>query len=325
MNCYLIQQNKVAEKISIGDQASKHYLYGKDQFIEKSFQRLEGAAQEVISKVVDHGPKSVSMAENNVVQEFFLFQFTRTPRQASYANEALTKGMRELFRNHPEFGKKVDSLEVEYEQPYEQMFNMTIDLQGVLSDLKLGVIVAPDSTDFLLGQHPTILTNPYFYKRNWPAEGYGFGCKGIALFLPVDKKHALVLFDRDRLAFRQFGRQCLATSADVDKLNLLQFFYTSNCVYYQNEFDRNYLKQLALETDSFRKSAIAHVIPVAVGNRQGLALNSNAPDFPPEFGFFGFKRKFFGEPFGPTQWDLTRESIRVVLLRQEREREKEKS
>ena len=77
---------------------------------------------------------------------------------------------------------------------------------------------------------------------------------------------------------------------------------------------------MAEVTKDFRDGEVSsfRVLPGAKG--KAILSNVNAPREVPVFDFFGIKQKCLNEPYGPTQWDLSRESIRPVLMALERKR-----
>lgn len=324
INLYHIPSHKIICNAPIKSQACKVNTYGADQLIENIFADIESKSQHVISRLSKTHDTSLSFEERCIFQTFVYFQIVRTPHAVKYANEMLEKNFYEGFRDDKNVGKYIDKVKISYKQPYQELFKLSLDSQGILSDLRIGILLTSEDYPFLLGQHPAVILNPYFNARKWQLSGQGLGLKGICIFLPISSTEQIIFYDTDRYSFSNFKNIITLSKSDVDKINTFQFAYTSDCVFFSNVFEHFNFDIMISETEEFIKNDITD-LKVERTNRGKMLISSiNKPEIDMSFLFLGIKQRVLSDKMGPTMWHNTRERIRPFLEEKERNRDRKK-
>jgi hypothetical protein len=316
------KNNEIILNAPIKHQSSLDYIYGKDQVLEKALQDLEDNMA-LIVKEMDTNPNTIlNQNQRNYLQTFIQFQLSRTPRSARYMDETLEKSMKILFKDDKVVGKNIDTLQVSYINPYHQSLKISIDTQGIFSDLKIGQLQAPENTEFVLGQNPAFLVNPYYHYMKWKDHGLGYALKGICIFLPISPNKTIVLYDRNRCAFIN-QKKCITISPDdLYLINKFQFAYSDDCIYFKKEFSKNYLEELSKQTSSCRLQELSAASEIEFNGQKGVYITESYPPINPVFSFLAFKEHALTEKYPTSKAEAVRESILPVIIQLEKGRGK---
>lgn len=91
VNVYLISSGLVKEGVSIRDQASKSYFYGKGEKGTIEFQDIEGVTADLFNRIEESGAPKIGSEDYDFLLLFVLTQLARTPYQVQKHMEAFDK------------------------------------------------------------------------------------------------------------------------------------------------------------------------------------------------------------------------------------------
>ena len=184
----------------------------------------------------------------------------------------------------------------------------------MLFDLKVSLLKNNSEQSVLLGQHPAIITNPFLYEKKWTGSKQGLALKGTLILLPISPKYVIALYDRQRYSLTDFAKTKIGilSQKDINKINLFQFCYTTDCIYfYDNDNEKIDFSEYRNQTEKFRTNDKSMIRIFEGKKKKGLRSEilqstSKEPLTTPKFGFLSLKVKAIFEDLGRTMEDLTR-------------------
>ena len=312
ISLFYLPESKVIRGASIRGQAYKKNLYGSDQNLEKCFWTIETRVSSIVNRIIQAEGISLAPEEDIILKHFVSLQINRTPGKISGMQSQFDKMMKVAFRHDPRIKDHLNEFTIEMSSPYHFMFAIAFKITPALFDLKVSLLKNDSEEDILIGQHPAVVTNPLLYLKNWPGSRQGIGSKGALILLPISPKHVLALYDRKR-----YGRTGALSKSDVDKINMLQFCYTTDCVYFCDTVKKIDFNGYKERTEEFRVSD-KNIVMTFKGRQEKrkrseiIMTGSEEPPIRPLFDFIDPKVIAMREDLGPTM-DISREGIRDFI------------
>ena len=319
LTTYHIKNKSIILNASIKNQASKDFIYGKDQTIETILQNIETAAANTVSKLLRN--QELSYTEKDALRIFIHFQLNRTPFNAENNNEMANLVFKSMYNNHPTIGKIIDDTTVELKNPFLLSILLSIETSGLLSDLSINILENNSKIPFILGQRPAFIINPFLYEKNIKFFSQGIAVKGICILLPVSFGKVIILYDKWCYKLIKKSDKLELSIDDINKINEYQFCYTSDCVYIKKCMDIDYLDTLSEVTQDFRVKNILEIQPVKYQGQRILYEQTKIPKINPSISILKTRNQAYCEHLVPTKECLVRESIIPEVLKIENDNE----
>ncbi|MDT4761848.1 DUF4238 domain-containing protein [Sphaerochaeta sp. PS] len=254
LNLFLLKEERIITYAKIRNQAERQYLYGKDQKLESRFSKIEGSVAPLISKLCAEELK-LTEEDDSYLKLFIVTQMFRTPTMVSQLNE-FANSFKDLFDLDSKFKDTLDEanlcsndISISITDPYKFFFLDIKEYFFMIKDLHFVLIQAPRTQEFLMGEHPVILLNPYLFEKKYNGSKQALGQKGTVIIMPISPQKAVVLYDKSRYRILK-GSQI--SEDDVNKLNYCQFLKTKDCVYFSNFMDIEKLREFTIKSATFR-------------------------------------------------------------------------
>lgn len=242
---------------SIKGQASKAWFYG-DKDIESRLAQLESLTGKSLLEIVNCS--DVNQLTYDTLENFRIWlavQRTRTESSRQSTKKTDTEMLRmwvtAQINSNPDLSKEekeklnsatplIDSVDSTFQL---QRMRIAAEQCGELSDLKLVLIKNTSNKPFLFGDAPCIYYNLLRHNINYKGV-LGMKSLGLMIIFPLNEKIMAILYDSLSYNVRQAASGIRTTSlaSDITSLNLLQFQAASNCIYYSNKADDDYVKYL---------------------------------------------------------------------------------
>lgn len=137
------------------------------------------------------------------------------------------------------------------------------------------------------------------------------------ILLPISPKHVLALYDRKRYGLRDFERTGTLSKSDVDKINTLQFCYTTDCIYFYDTNKEIKFDRYKEQTEEFRagdKNIVGTLKENQEKHRRSEIIwtTSKEPPIRPIFDFIDPKVIAMREDLGHTM-DISREETKDLM------------
>jgi len=318
INLYYLKEKKTILGCSISNQASKDYIYGKNQDKELYFGNIEKAVAPIFGKLIN-GIVDIDDNERLIVYLFINYQLCRTPIAAKNTQDLVNSSI-DYLTDGDEFAynkMKKDSLKItDY---YDFMFGIAAETVFSILDLKITVVNNETQIPFILGQHPVVIFNPFLIDRKWVGGRRGTANKGAIIFMPLSTQQAIILYDKDRYKLIKKNRVIALSIDDINKLNACQFATTENCVYFGKEYGNIPFQKYHDLTNEYRNSPkstfTTHKVMIdkKISKSSEIIVTSQSElPITQEFSFIGIRLSAIYENLGNSM-DISRESIKHLL------------
>ena len=312
ISLFYLPDSKVIRGVSIRDQAYRKNLYGSDQNLEEYLKTVETQVSVIIDRMILTENISLTPEEDVILKHFINLQINRTPEKISGMQTQFDRMMKIAFRHDPRIKHHLNDFTIEITSPYHFMIAIALKVTPALFDLKVSLLKNSSEEYILIGQHPAVITNPLLYLRKWPGSRQGIASKGALILLPISPKHVVALYDRKR-----YGRPGTLSKSDVDKINMLQFCYTTDCIYFYDMDKEIKFDGYKERTEEFR-ARDKNIVSTFEGNQEKdrrseiIMATSEEPPIRPVFDFIDPKVIAMREDLGPTM-DISREGVRYLM------------
>ena len=317
LTVYLMKEKRVITNASIKNQAAKDFIYGKDQVIESIFEKIENVTAITITKLMRN--EVINDEEKEALRVYIHFQMNRTSFNAKNNNEIANLVFQTIYHKHPFIGKYIDKVKVELKNPYFLSFLLSIKTSGLLSDLAINIVNNNSKIPFVLGQRPVFIINPYLYEKKLDIWAQGIAVKGVCVLLPIAFNKLIIMYDRWCYSLAKKNGIIQINEDDITKINIFQFFYTTDCAYIKKDMNIEYLNMLMEKTKIFRESDILDIKIIKTQNQSMLYQQSKIPEINPNISFIKIKYQAYCEKIVPTKETLARTAIIPEIIRLENE------
>jgi len=312
LTTYYLKDKKIFSA-SIKDQASKDYIYGKDQTVETLLQRIEYFTANTISKLIKN--EDPSLDDWEALKIFILFQLKRTPFNADSNNEIANLLYKVKYSNHPTIGNLIDKTKLELRNPYLISIISSIQTINLLSDLSIAIMENNTEISFVLGQHPAYIINPLLHEKKVNMFSQGIAVKGVCILLPISFKKIVIVYDKFSYKLIKNNNKVELNCDDVNLLNKYQFYYTSDCIYTKKGTGNNYLDTLTETTQNFRDKNILELQMVHKEGKKMIYEQTKIPEIDPYISILKIKNQAYSQHIIPTKECLARPSIIPELIK----------
>ncbi|MBA9072613.1 hypothetical protein GGR22_000739 [Flavobacterium gossypii] len=131
-----------------------------------------------------------------------------------------------------------------------------------LIDLKYKLIKNVTNTPLIISDNPLVIYNQFLEKRKWNfVSQRGYGSKGLQMFLPVNDKYILVVYDSEvyKIGNKKEKIVEVDNKESIDQLNILQFLNSTDTINFNHRASEHYIRTLFEKSKRFKKANEAFV------------------------------------------------------------------
>lgn len=205
IHVYNLKRESAFQGAALKHQCYRHRFYGKQDDLEDAFSELEGLVAPSIARVIEtqRGPQ-LGSEDHKALIMFLALQHSRTTAAMLRVQSSLN-----LFANTAFDGSPLQ----DYIADVDTALTMSLDnlrlMMGLIDDLRIHTIIAPNGHAFITSDHPVSRYNHYCYGVKGLGV-LGLTGKGFRLFMPVAPTVSVLLLDVlgrwDRLTIKPAGR-----------------------------------------------------------------------------------------------------------------------
>ena len=233
INLFNIRLNEPKLGVSIKDQCSKPYFYGKDLQQEDAFEKLEDAVAQTIASILETESLPEKQSEEYVVLVFYILsQHNRTKHSGEAYNEKTNKMLKAL---RPDLSSALEHWRVVAKNPTAMPLDGVATMWVFAFDLDAKIIWNGSREPFITSDHHVVYYNQYM--ENFKTESCtGMGSRGLQIFFPISPHVMLHLYDPGvyRVGSDKGGSCDIDSPAEARKMNELQWLNALENVYYSN-------------------------------------------------------------------------------------------
>ena len=283
IHLYNIRTNKLISNASIKHQCYVRRFYGKDEVIENALADLEARSSAIIRNVINSGRLPPTNApDRRDLLRFVAIQWLRTKSHADLSNQFVESMIRKAYEEHPDENN-----------PYLDFVRSHVDDTVIVSMAFADMVIASlDDLEFHLvhsGIHRTFVTSdaPVVIYNQYNQSIHIIGMlgtvnRGILLFVPLSPHYLLLLYDRGIYSPTTSGDWTqYPTDKDIENLNLLQFVFADENVYFNGMLTAPTIDILAKKANEPRSHRrIVSEVFEEEGNSAKSQLIAGHPEIP---------------------------------------------
>ncbi|WP_193777996.1 DUF4238 domain-containing protein [Psychrobacter sp. FDAARGOS_221] len=244
-------------KAKLKTQASKNFFYGRDGVIEDNLAGIEGRLSRLISGIlVNNSLPRCNSQEHFDLLEFAVLTDMRTPtrlKQIQQINNELMKFSSDEIEN----GDLVEQLTLMSSEDILKMnINNVSRIAGDIKDLSYKLLINETPKPFITSDYPVVRYNQFLEERNHLPSNTGYGFVGLQIFIPLNSRITLILYDEGiyKIGHRQQKVVPISNLKDIEQLNILQFINCFSTVYFNHEVNEAYIKSLFNKSKSYERA-----------------------------------------------------------------------
>ena len=251
INVFNISRERPIWNAPVKSQCSRDYFYGHDGQMESVLASLEGKFVAIL-KALQNGD-TLDEDEKRWLMLFVLVQWRRT---AGTIEEM--KLQQEDFKNKVLAGHEEQrhELDLTHNEIVAISMKMGFGMLKYALDLKISIFLNRSSTDFVISDNPSILTNRLHLQR-WNNRNFGVSNSGAIFSLPLSPKLSFIAYDRAAYTIANSSDfVVMKKDTDVSALNELQVLSATENVYFSQRSSSDKIGELLRASADERKSAV---------------------------------------------------------------------
>ena len=279
---YNVGRSLFRSAVSIRDQGSLPFMYGRDGTVEDALMLLESETARAIARMIRfrRAPRQYSL-DHQALAAFVVAQRRRTPRAARELIDSANLPLAIAYRDDPRYAGIGEDVLIAPETPPAVAVGWSLWLWPLLLDLTPRLLWTTRTPGFITSDNPVIYYNQLLETRRPHLSNTGLLTRGLQVIVPISPNATLMLYDQT--AYR-VGSRCRATvlvthQRDVDEINSLQAASADLNLYFSSGVDVSYLRNLLERSkparDSYHVQASAYR---GTSNRDEGMIHVRAPE-----------------------------------------------
>src|SRR5690606_11707265 len=219
-------------------QGSKNFFYGQDGIIENHLSDIEGLLASEIKNILSNQTlPSKNSAGHSTLLTFVGLTHLRNPTLIDYFRESREEMRRKLL----EINKDINLDKFVPEIPHEIAVNMSLsvlkDVKNHIMDLNYKLLINKTEVSFISSDFPVVKYNQFLEKKKWNHGKTGYGNTGLQIFIPLNSKIILMLYDSTvyKVGFKKQPNLDISNKKDIDQLNILQILNSYSTLFFDEK------------------------------------------------------------------------------------------
>lgn len=245
----------ILSSVGIRDQCQRHKFYGKDDQLENALADMEGFFGTSLKRLVEGDGLFLELDDVETMLAFIATQWVRTEhayekifQTYEAALDLASSGSRAGVTGVEEY-----RIEGREDEAKEIMITVALEaLTGCLRCLYPTIVCTADGGPFFLTSDAPVVHYNQFLEG--APTGSGLGCYGAQVFLPLNPRQLLFLYDPHvyKVPQDKSGRTWIRRENDIDQLNLLQLLSSKQNVFFGPGVAPEYLRATHALSCDFR-------------------------------------------------------------------------
>ena len=244
----------------IKSQGARDFFYGTDGIIENRLSEIEGRLAAIVKKILAASAAQLTADEHYDLILFIILTISRNPSKIVGLREMMIKMRENLLKEEPE--TDIDTvLPLLTHEDFVRLSLVNCEqlVKGIM-DLEYLVIENFTSTPFITSDNPVVKYNQYLEAKRYSQGKTGLASIGLEIFVPISKNRMILLYDRNCYDVKMSTERFLKVKRDeeVDSLNLLQFVNCINTIYFSDNTEEAYLRDMHRWSMEFDKGNVPY-------------------------------------------------------------------
>ena len=218
---------RFVERAKIKGQSSRPDYYRLRE-AEKHLSLIEGIASRLMQNISQH----IQLTSGDVLflKQYAALQILRTPAFVQTIGE-VREGMLSVLASHKGCGLSEEVVSSVFPDAELLTWRQIGDGCDAVRDLEMRYLISKRE-GFLTSDQPVAIYNPWLLKGGVARNG--FGCRGLMLFLPINSRISIMLYDSEVYSIRSRDRRSTFITIERDdeaRLNKLQMVGNRSVLY----------------------------------------------------------------------------------------------
>ena len=249
-------------KAKLKTQGSKNFFYGEDGIIEDNLSNVEGNLATIINDLIE----LQTVPDKNTASHFELLFFVtltelRNPVKIDGMKDMFAGMRKQILEEHPESDVEKLIPNPSHEEIVKMLMTSTIEMANMIFDLEYKLLINNTLTPFITSDFPIAKYNQFLELKKWRHSKTGFGITGLQIFIPINHKMVLVLYDKDiyKLGDKKKKFHIVSNPKDVDEINVLQFLNCISTIFFDEKANETYIRYLHKKSKKFKKANVTRI------------------------------------------------------------------
>ncbi|WP_412985992.1 DUF4238 domain-containing protein [Pontimicrobium sp. IMCC45349] len=238
-------------------QGSKKFFYGYDGIIEERLGEIENLLSKTIKKIIEELiiPKKNSNPHIDLLL-FVALTDLRNPTRIDNM-KGMISGMKdkilELYPN-TQIEKLIPTLT--HDDFIEFSITTIPEITFNIIDLDFKLLINETERPFISSDNPVVRYNQFLEQKRWPHGKCGYGIIGLQIFIPLNSKIVLHFYDSSiyKVGFKRQKTHSIKNLKCIDQINTLQFINCIETIYFDENANENYIRNLKSLSLNFKKA-----------------------------------------------------------------------
>jgi hypothetical protein len=253
INLFNLKRRKTIPSVSIKDQCSEDYFYGKGPgqdgklTIEGSFALLEHTVAKIIHSILETQQVPIKRSKQYFELLFYIVsQHNRTKHEADEADEITDQMARVWLQKNETLSSILKNVRIGLKNPTAFGLYSAATSWPLALDLEAKLICNESREAFVFSDHPVVYYNQYMESRD-ERSFVGLAARGLQIFFPLSPSCLLHLYDGGVYRVGSEKHTCckIYDAAEVRKLNELQWVNALENVYYSSSSTEDSIRSQA--------------------------------------------------------------------------------
>ena len=240
-------------------QGSKNFFYGYDGLIEDRLADIEGELAPIIKSIID----TKTLPPRDSKEHFFLLGFViltnlRNPVKIEYMKNSMIEMKRRLLEMDPNVDIDKFAPDISHEEVVKMSLSNVVELIENITDLEYKLLINETSTPFITSDFPIVKYNQFLESKNWPLSRSGYCTVGLQIFIPLNSKILIMLYDSGIYRLGNRKQKCFSITKpqDIDEINILNFLNCFNTIFFDDKASEKYIRRLLQKSEKYKRANV---------------------------------------------------------------------
>ncbi len=259
-------------------QASKKNYYGKDTEVEDHLAELEQMIAPEIKSMLDNEKVPARDTESHFrLLTFAVSSDLRTTVHENSTNTGTDKMFKAIYGKHPDFKSNLEDVTIQLSNSSVAGVAHMAKILPVAADLHYKLLINETNVPFITCDNPVIKYNIVLEEKKVHGGIVGLGNIGLLMFIPISPDHMLLFYDVDSYSIGVAGKDLFHIKQEtvINDLNLLHFLNCEKMIFFNDQVDESYLKELLDMSKQFTRANQAIVTEHEIHDQFGKVTGSS--------------------------------------------------
>lgn len=252
-----LDNQKFCQTGKLKTQGSKNFFYGADGIVEDRLSNIEGHLASILKGIINSKNLPAKGSKEHIdLLAFVGITNLRNPvliENLKQSREAMRTRLLEL---QPD--ADVDKLapKLEHEKAIQLALSGLSPILKTTTDLDYKLLINKTAKPFIGSDFPVVRYNQFLEGKEWEYGREGYGCVGLQIFIPLNHEITLMFYDPMvyKVGFRKRSEHELIDVEDVYQLNILQMVNCFGTIYFNENGDEHYIREIYSRSLRFKRS-----------------------------------------------------------------------